>query len=447
MSTLSPAGPFAGGDAVLSAVSKELSRALSDTDVDTNELLAAITTSLSQLVPGLWVAVLMNRDPSTSQVVMAHETLPAVAIWANRFVAAVYRPGQATTTGLSQRVIETGQPVVMPQMTFAEYTSVGTPEALDYLRSHPFPITADAVSVLVVPMRCLGAVIGTLGVFQYDSPAPFTENDLGWFQDVADRVAIAAELTQLHAHAIDRQERLTAIGNLGTAMRSSQDLRLTLELLLDHVTTTLKVDAADLLTVDESAKELVTTVKTGFHAASMPDYRFPIPPELTAAAAHGRGPENAAEMDWIGQYRRRSSFAREGFQAYRLAPLIIRNRLVGVIEIYHRSRLETDQEWLGFFDALASQAAIAIDNAGLREWLEAAGGGRPSRSPVPAPDLSRRERQILALVVEGATNQEIADKLHLSLNTIKFHVRQLLEKLSATNRTELATRATKHGWL
>ncbi len=41
----------------------------------------------------------------------------------------------------------------------------------------------------------------------------------------------------------------------------------------------------------------------------------------------------------------------------------------------------------------------------------------------------------------------MAEKLHLSQNTIKFHIRQLLEKAEVANRTELATKAVQQGWL
>jgi DNA-binding NarL/FixJ family response regulator len=49
--------------------------------------------------------------------------------------------------------------------------------------------------------------------------------------------------------------------------------------------------------------------------------------------------------------------------------------------------------------------------------------------------------------VEGLTNREIAAKVHLSQNTVKFHVRKILQKTGASNRTELASHAIKEGWL
>jgi two-component system vancomycin resistance associated response regulator VraR len=49
--------------------------------------------------------------------------------------------------------------------------------------------------------------------------------------------------------------------------------------------------------------------------------------------------------------------------------------------------------------------------------------------------------------VEGLTNRDISEQLHRSPNTIKFHVRRILEKTGTANRTELARRATREGWL
>jgi DNA-binding NarL/FixJ family response regulator len=45
------------------------------------------------------------------------------------------------------------------------------------------------------------------------------------------------------------------------------------------------------------------------------------------------------------------------------------------------------------------------------------------------------------------TNKEIAAQVHLSQNTVKFHVRRILQKAGAANRTELASHAIKEGWL
>ncbi len=59
----------------------------------------------------------------------------------------------------------------------------------------------------------------------------------------------------------------------------------------------------------------------------------------------------------------------------------------------------------------------------------------------PYEPLSERERDILQLVAEGCSNQQIAEYLILSLHTVKLHVKHLLAKLGATNRTQAVARA------
>ena len=59
--------------------------------------------------------------------------------------------------------------------------------------------------------------------------------------------------------------------------------------------------------------------------------------------------------------------------------------------------------------------------------------------------LTERELYVLRLVASGATNLEIAEKLSISINTVKSHLKNILEKLQLENRTQAATYALKHG--
>jgi NarL family two-component system response regulator LiaR len=62
----------------------------------------------------------------------------------------------------------------------------------------------------------------------------------------------------------------------------------------------------------------------------------------------------------------------------------------------------------------------------------------------PAPELSPRELEVLALVAKGATNAEIAKELILSNSTVGFHVSNIIGKLGANNRTEAVSIARTH---
>jgi NarL family two-component system response regulator LiaR len=57
----------------------------------------------------------------------------------------------------------------------------------------------------------------------------------------------------------------------------------------------------------------------------------------------------------------------------------------------------------------------------------------------PGYDLTERELEVLALIVEGASNAQIAERLSISLATAKFHVGSILAKLGAANRAEAVT--------
>jgi NarL family two-component system response regulator LiaR len=59
-------------------------------------------------------------------------------------------------------------------------------------------------------------------------------------------------------------------------------------------------------------------------------------------------------------------------------------------------------------------------------------------------DLTEREREVLALLVEGRSNAEIADRLFVSTAAAKYHVGSILSKLGAANRTEAAALALQH---
>jgi DNA-binding NarL/FixJ family response regulator len=83
-------------------------------------------------------------------------------------------------------------------------------------------------------------------------------------------------------------------------------------------------------------------------------------------------------------------------------------------------------------------AAVGSASPGLVQVLGA-------KLPQETSPLSERELEVLQLIVEGLSNAEIAERLYITLGTVKTHVRNLLNKLCADDRTQAAVLALRSG--
>lgn len=97
-------------------------------------------------------------------------------------------------------------------------------------------------------------------------------------------------------------------------------------------------------------------------------------------------------------------------------------------------------------------SGFVVKTAPTSELLDAirraaAGGLAYGVRPGMGVLLSAREREVLRLVVDGASNDEIGARLGISSRTVESHLRRLFERLSVASRTELAGRALREGWL
>jgi DNA-binding NarL/FixJ family response regulator len=88
-------------------------------------------------------------------------------------------------------------------------------------------------------------------------------------------------------------------------------------------------------------------------------------------------------------------------------------------------------------------AGGAVFGAGIASRLLSQTSGRRPRPAQPADqhDLTGREREVLDLLADGASNRQIARALGVSLKTVQNHVSRILDKLQAADRTQAALRA------
>jgi DNA-binding NarL/FixJ family response regulator len=99
---------------------------------------------------------------------------------------------------------------------------------------------------------------------------------------------------------------------------------------------------------------------------------------------------------------------------------------------------------LRHYSALPRSEAASASPVAQMEAVEAQNSSAGESLDRPAPEaLSPRELEVLKLIVDGLSNQEIADKLIISLATAKTHVRNILNKLAVDDRTQAAVHAMR----
>ena len=186
-------------------------------------------------------------------------------------------------------------------------------------------------------------------------------------------VWVARDITERkrsETHIQQQMDRLSTLRVIDQAISSSFDLRFTLSVILNQVTSQLRADAAVILLLNPQLQTLQYSAGSGFRSKVIERTHLHLGVSYAGRAVLERqtisAPPSAVEHD----PRFAALKAAEGFVTYYSTPLITKGNVVGVLEIFHRAPFESDSEWLNFLEMLAGQAAIAVDNANLFQHLQ-----------------------------------------------------------------------------
>lgn len=170
--------------------------------------------------------------------------------------------------------------------------------------------------------------------------------------------------------------RLSALREIDLAITSTFDMRVSLAVLLSQTVKYLSVDAAAVLLVDASMGALNYEAGIGFRTDAPRSTYIKLGESYAGKAALEqrmvRIPNLADELENL---LLAAHLKGEDFVSYHAMPLIVKGKVLGVLEVFDRSAAKRDAEWYDFFGSLAGQAAIAVDNAQLfsasqRELME-----------------------------------------------------------------------------
>jgi len=283
----------------------------------------------------------------------------------------------AAGKGIAGRVFATGEPYVTREFKTDPLTS----EAMR-------PQVPAGLGGVGIPIRTAHEVVGVLFA-SVRLPRELTAVETHLLTTLAEIAGNAIHRMSLHEQTEQRLRQVQSPHTVDVAITASLDLQMTLNVLLEHVTTQLGVDAADVLLFSPRTQMLEYAVGRGFRSRAMERLRLRLGEGLAGRVVLERrmiadSRWQMADSKWqiadgspsaishppsaIGYQP--SAISQEGFVAYYGVPLIAKGQVYGVLEIFHRAPLHPDADWMYFLESLANQAAIAIDNGRLFDNLQ-----------------------------------------------------------------------------
>ncbi len=185
-------------------------------------------------------------------------------------------------------------------------------------------------------------------------------------RELAERRTTEAKLNQQLAN-------VSALRAVGTAINASMDLQLTLNILLDQVSSKLNVDACDVLLLNPYTRTLDYAADRGFRTPFIRGTSLNQGDSFAWQAVQNRKTIIIDDLkDEPGLLYGSMIQETEGFASYIGAPLIAKGIVKGILEIFQRQELEHEQPWMDFLEAMVGQAAIALDNGTMFEDLQRA---------------------------------------------------------------------------
>ncbi len=188
---------------------------------------------------------------------------------------------------------------------------------------------------------------------------------LGSTQDITERKYAEEEIS-------DRAGQLIALHAIDLAIIRHYDLRKILSIVLEHALAQLEADAASVLMLDSSAQTFKIAATQGFRTKHKGNKRLRVRGEFIDRIVQEQEaltildlPKAAAKSS-----ARSELLSEEAFVFYCGMPLTAKGKVIGVLEVFKRATFDPTQAWLDFFEALATQTAIAIENVKLIKDLQ-----------------------------------------------------------------------------
>jgi PAS domain S-box-containing protein/putative nucleotidyltransferase with HDIG domain len=235
-------------------------------------------------------------------------------------------------------------------------------------RNFLFPdILKKSYAACCVPLFTQDKNIGAIWIARLKE---FNDSEVRLLTAIGDIAANALNRAALHEKTAQKLAQVNALHEIDIAIGSNRKLQPVLEILLHQVMKELKVDATDILVLSPLKRTFDFAAGLGFRNHFVEHSHVQMGEGVTGQAALEKRRVSLPDISQEPNFNRGLLFISEDFTSYHCIPLIVDNEVTGILEVFSRSPLNVDSEWFDFFEILAGQAAIAIDNALLFENLQ-----------------------------------------------------------------------------
>lgn len=199
----------------------------------------------------------------------------------------------------------------------------------------------------------------------------YADGRKGWFELSIQPVDEGLFILSLDVTEIRRAEersrtqlrRLNALRAVDLAILSTTDNSQALKTVVEETRAQLHVDAAAIFLVNKQTHRLDLTAAAGLHVPAPPGFSLPLGNSISCQAARERRTIAAPDLVDVEPSDSPELFrTSNGTLSAYATPLVAKSSLLGVLVVEFRRRFVADHDWLGFFESLAGQAAMAIES-------------------------------------------------------------------------------------